>query len=309
MRDVLNLALFMALYIDCASRGADIAWSSRSAETTECCVVWEDVDWFAFTVPDGGIGLRAKITIKWQKGMRLRSDLYKIIPLHFLGPELAAQDSLFLLFVLALIDNLFGENIRSWNDIQALRPGPDGARIDTRPSLHKLAIFRGVENRNKTVLTYPAGLDKLRAQLTRLGDATGFEDRLTPYALRRGMAFQLHENVRAEDKRFIIRHRNDSKVWSSYESKVITVDTAGIFRELDPSRQVSSRPLMRIALNRKSSLPTTISRKGWEEDVCQDAELERLSEELERLKEPMVDRDGDVAKAKRAGHPNAGRYV
>ena len=43
--------------------------------------------------------------------MRLQPALFKMIRLHFLAPELTAQNSLFLLFILALSDEVFGTEI------------------------------------------------------------------------------------------------------------------------------------------------------------------------------------------------------
>ena len=51
--------------------------------------------------------------------------------------------------------------------------GPPARGLALKPSMQKLAVFRGVERTSKSVREHPVLLDKLRSQLGRLGDVVG----------------------------------------------------------------------------------------------------------------------------------------
>jgi len=77
---------------------------------------------------DGRVTLQAKVQCKGLKGSTLARNKPKTISLWLLPLELAAEDTLRQLVTLLLINDVF-EIIKSWNDFEALDPGPDGTLV------------------------------------------------------------------------------------------------------------------------------------------------------------------------------------
>ena len=123
IRIVLNIALYMNLFVDVCGRGSDLAWGGPSvAEQENHCLCWGHCHFFVVNVNDGDDrSLAANIEIKYQKGQR-REDVHKTISLRLLPATMAMQDSLRLLVTLALVDGVFGPGA-TWAHLLAVDPG------------------------------------------------------------------------------------------------------------------------------------------------------------------------------------------
>lgn len=144
-RDVLLIALFVCLQIDCGARVSDLLMPSMSKEAMgkykiehkEKIFTWGCVEIFAFnseqeTMAATGrshrVYVQARLSFRSIKDTQNTGYRLKTIPLRLLPPTHAAEDSLFWLIVLGLIDGVF-DGVSSWSDIEQLRPGPNGLRI------------------------------------------------------------------------------------------------------------------------------------------------------------------------------------
>lgn len=143
-RELLLLALFICLQVDCTSRATELLMPSMNSEDTEAWIKthskkmfrWQSVALYAFPNqgPGGRVTLRARLTfsdLKDPTNMKKRLKV-KMIPIRLLPPEMVATDSLFWLVTLGLIDGVF-ENIRTWDDIEQLNPGENGLFIPFKP--------------------------------------------------------------------------------------------------------------------------------------------------------------------------------
>ena len=93
----------------------------------------------AFPHETQGVDLFAKIHFpKLEKSQR-NQVTSKTIPLRLLPLELAAEDSLRLLIVLALIDGVF-ENHETWDSLIQVKPGPHGTKIQCKVSAMDLPV-------------------------------------------------------------------------------------------------------------------------------------------------------------------------
>lgn len=149
-RDVLLIALFVCVQIDCSARVSDLLMPSMSKEAIskykiehkEKIFTWGCVEIFAFNneqetmaataaMPTGRshrVFVQARLSFRSIKDTKNKGYRLKTIPLRLLPPTHAAEDSLFWLIVLGLIDGVF-DGVSSWSDIEQLRPGPNGLRI------------------------------------------------------------------------------------------------------------------------------------------------------------------------------------
>lgn len=143
-REILLLALFVCLYVDCSSRSSELVMplmpvkdiGKYKAQNPEKMFRWSNIEIYAFLnqKPRGGrITLYARLTFKGLKTNSPRDPLAKTIPLRLLPPELVAEDSLFWLVTLGLIDGVFAE-ISTWDDIDRLQPGENGLLLKIKPT-------------------------------------------------------------------------------------------------------------------------------------------------------------------------------
>ena len=125
VRLLLNLGLYMNLYVDAAGRGSDLAWGGPTvAEKSNQCLCWDHVCFYVVCLDDGDRVISANVDIKYSKGQR---DKQKTITLRLLPMAMAMQDSLRLLVTLALIDGVFGPGI-TWADLIAVEPGKQASK-------------------------------------------------------------------------------------------------------------------------------------------------------------------------------------
>lgn len=148
-RDILLIVLFVCLEIDCSSRASELLMPGMPLETKEAYKVehkdkmftWECVEVFAFRdEKTGPVRLIARLTFRCLKGsLDSGYNKKKTIPLRLLPPEFAAEDSLFWLMVLGLIDQVF-VGISSWSDIDQLQPGPRGLAVPIKESMKQVPV-------------------------------------------------------------------------------------------------------------------------------------------------------------------------
>lgn len=122
IRVVLNMALYVNLYVDSCSRGSDLAWGGpKIAEQENHCLCWNHCHFYVVNVDDGESVIAANIDLKYQKGQRYK-DVQKTVTLRLLPATLAMHDSLRLLVTLALVDGVFGPGA-TWSSLLAIDPG------------------------------------------------------------------------------------------------------------------------------------------------------------------------------------------
>lgn len=122
IRRILNLAIYINLFVDACGRGSDLAWGGSSvAKEDNHCLCWGHCRFYTVQVDDGDRVICANIDIKYQKGQRDK-DLEKTITLRLLPAPIETQDSLRLLITLALVDGVFGPGV-TWNNLLAVEPG------------------------------------------------------------------------------------------------------------------------------------------------------------------------------------------
>jgi hypothetical protein len=215
---------------------------------------------YAFPVGDA-VDFKAILTFRYLKGMKLDESKFKRIVVTTISTTSAVEDSMRLLLILGLMDGVFDSNLKSWEDLMLLQPPEEGALIQIKPSMKTLPVFRNLGNDN-VLSDLPETQKRVQGEIRRLRYACHFENRLTGYAWRRSVAYLLDSATTQENRKFMMGHRSDSKVFSSYQSKVSSVDLQALFRGKD---QQNLQHMMSISLNKKDNAPTRISDAGYEE--------------------------------------------
>ena len=120
MRQLMNLTLFLNIMVDTGSRGGDIAWDRKTEPGT--CLLWEDIKLYAFWNESiDAVDIRANLTFRYLKGMKLEPGQYKTVPLSLFPISMVKEDTLRLILIMALMDGVFESDLRAWSD---LRPFP-----------------------------------------------------------------------------------------------------------------------------------------------------------------------------------------
>lgn len=147
-RDALLIALFVCLQVDCSARVSELLRPSMSKqllveynkEHKEKMFRWSSVEVFAFRDHEAGqVSLQARVSFRSIKDVHKKGYRLKTIPLRLLPPHHVAEDSLFWLMTLGLIDGVF-EGVSSWSDIEHLQPGPNGQRIPFKNDMHDFPV-------------------------------------------------------------------------------------------------------------------------------------------------------------------------
>jgi hypothetical protein len=309
VRLILNLALYMNLYVDSCGRGSDLAWGGPTVvEQPNHCLCWDHCDFYVVRFNDGDRVIAANINLKYQKG-QTTSDEQKTITLRLLPTTMATQDSLRLLVTLGLVDGVFGPGM-TWADLIAVEPGKHilCEHKSTPPILTKDPIV-GTHSRKirqsdafvgvpvfRSASGQPLRSAKLGENIIGLGRLAGFEHRATPYSLRRGYANVLYANVSAEDRRFLMGHKTNSDIYSHYHSAISAVSVQEIFRDI---RAGNTADMHGLSVNRIQQLPQTISEEGWLR-VQQDPEIVMAGLESSQVKSELCELYGSISAAVRA---------
>lgn len=148
-RDPLLIVLFTCLHIDCGGRTSEFLRPSMSAENLkaymrehpEKCFAWENVELFAYPPLAEGLSieLRGRLTFSSIKDSGHKGYKNKTIPIRLLPPHYAPEDSLFWLFTLGLIDQVF-DGISKWSDLNRLQPGANGIRIRIKDGMKRMPV-------------------------------------------------------------------------------------------------------------------------------------------------------------------------
>lgn len=237
------------------------------------------------------------------KGMKLDESKFKRVSVSLLSTQSAVEDSMRFLLILALMDGVLDGGLNSWENLMRLRPPPTGTLLRIKPSMAELSVFRKVGADN-TLSDLPELQGRVQSEIRRLRFACGFQQRLTGYAWRRGAAYILDKNASEESRRFLMGHKSDSKVFSSYMSKVTDVDLQALFRGKE---QHDLRRMMSISLNRKVDAPTRISDAGYT-DVLADLALTALEREFSTIQAAICSEHSSVIAASRAYDPRFEEY-
>jgi hypothetical protein len=300
MRQLLNFTVFLNILVDSGGRGGDIAWDRATPEGT--CLCWGDVKFYAFHVPEiDSVDFRANITFRWLKGMKLDPSKYKTIPFLLFPTNMVMEDTLRLLLIMALMDNIFEEDITSWADLMKVESSVTGRLIPIRRDFLGRPVLRKVDSRKHQLTVSPEHLRDMHPLIKRLGRAAGLEDRLTAYSLRRGVAYTLATKTSDENRRFLMGHKTASRIYSEYASKIATVDLGALFRNQEPR---SLEPMIGMSLNRRDDAPQSISDVGLAR-CRQDPEFVELYTEYVRLRDTLIGAHGTIAAAIRTSDPNS----
>lgn len=108
IRVILNMALYINLYMDSCSHGSDLAWGGpKIAEQENHCLCWNHCHFYVINMDDNDHVIAANINFKYQKGQQ-HKDMQKTVMLCLLLTMLAMHNSLCLLMTLALVNGMFG---------------------------------------------------------------------------------------------------------------------------------------------------------------------------------------------------------
>lgn len=300
MRTVLNLTLYILLMVDICGRGCDIA--RHPQRESHMCLRWEDIDFFSFqSENDDSMDIRAQITVKWSKGQSLNDSEYRIIPLAGLLPTShAMQDTLRMLLTLALLDGVF-DGVQTWEDLCSMRLPPNlaetGRLIAMKPAMMHIPVLRRMKDRK--VVNDPVQTLEMQTEIRRLGKYCGFEHRFVAYCLRRGVAYILATHTTKENRRFLMGHKPDSKIFAAYQSRTSTIDFPALFRTID---QRSVIPQAGVSLNMSPDAPLVLSEAGKQE-LLEDNEIQTLKEETEALRTIIIAKHGSLTAASRCSEP------
>jgi hypothetical protein len=128
LRTLLNVTLSMLLIDDLRGRGAEIA--HHHLRPVYMCLRCEDISFYSIQSDENdSIDIRAQIKIRWSKGKTLDSSSDRTILLPgLLYISLTLQDTFRLLIILALIDGVFGDSARTWDQLVTFRHDPNHRR-------------------------------------------------------------------------------------------------------------------------------------------------------------------------------------
>jgi hypothetical protein len=95
--------------------------------------------------------IRAQIRIRWSKGKTLDSGADRTILLPgLLHVSMTLQDTFRMLMVLALMDGVFGDNIRTWDQLAAFKVTADaattGQNLPMDPDMRQKYVLRQIED-------------------------------------------------------------------------------------------------------------------------------------------------------------------
>jgi hypothetical protein len=107
--------------------------------------------------------------------------------------------------------------------------------------------------------------------------------------------------VSEEDRKFLMGHKTNSDIYSSYHSAISSVSVQELFRNV---RSTNAVELTGLSVNRLQDLPQTISLEGWQR-IDQDPEVIQAHLELSRLKAELQELHGSTAVALRLGDRRA----
>lgn len=176
-----------------------------------------------------------------------------------------------------------------------------GRLIPIRRDLLQQPVLRKIDSRKYRLTISPEQLRDMQLLIKRLGRAAGLEDRLTTYALRRGVAYTLATKTSKENRRFLMGHKTASRIYSEYASKIATVDLGALYRNQEPR---SLAPMIGMLLNRRDDAPQSISDAGLAH-CRQDPEFVELYTEYVRLRDALIGYHGTIAAALRTSDPNS----
>lgn len=142
-RDILLIALFVCLQVNCSTRASGLLRPSVSkenlavhnSEDKEKRFSWGSVEVFAFKHQGSGqVSLQARLTFRG-----IKDTQQKTMSLGLLPVTNVAEDAVFWLVTLGLIDGAF-EGVSSWSDIDHLQPGPNGQIISIKASMRDVPV-------------------------------------------------------------------------------------------------------------------------------------------------------------------------
>ncbi|KAI9796550.1 MAG: hypothetical protein M1833_006114 [Piccolia ochrophora] len=273
----LLFGLYLGLAVDCCGRVSELL--ARSMKRTRLtkhqekkCFRWGHVEIYAFpSTKDAreAVTFKAKLQFDLLKSPFFDPTKTKTIPLRLLPPELASQDSLRLLIILALIDGVF-ENHTSWSSLEKVRPGPHGTLIKFKDSFQDTP---GV----------PIGCRFM-----------GLQYNLLPGAIRRGNAYLLAMTATPEERMARMGHTPGRLTyWKHYRNKTSTFDYQA---HAHGAQEEDLSVMSSIMLDSRADAPASISLAGLKE-VYADPTVLDLSEAYTTLANKLIEAHGSLKQA------------
>lgn len=303
-RDVLQMSLWILLMVDCAGRGGDISCAD-TANDRHKCLKWQDIALYVFRERDGTVNMFGRVTLRWLKGVELHPSKYKVVPILLRPLHMAAFDTLRQLIVLAIIDGV----LPSWEQLEALAPpyqedilAEACARVPISESFTHVPVLRS--NDYKGVKDLPREYGWFNRHIKKIAVASGFDVRVTGYALRRGSAMALDKHTNKTIRRFMMGHFDTrSKLYEkAYQSKIVPVDVGHVFWGLKrmPERQMDL--LVGMSADRVRGAPTRLSAAGLSACKADPEYLESVKVEMV-MRAAVCKKYGSIDKARKVPHP------
>lgn len=235
MMEALVVLLFINLYIDTGSRGADLLYDQLKTDPSG--IKWRDVKFYLLPskVEPTKVVFAAEVNYLVTK-LTKSSRIAKPSLLMELPDIPLAFDTAALLFSLALISGVFPSNI-SWDGLHQKRLKTAEA-IPTNVSKANDYVF---PNCKLLECNHQEGfrIHRMRLCLSMIGKELGFLDNLVPYALRRmvGNAADKDADVSIMQRRQLMGHTAGSNVFQRhYIDTLLHVDVQNLTRDLDEDR-------------------------------------------------------------------------
>ncbi|KAK7712267.1 hypothetical protein SLS63_012445 [Diaporthe eres] len=317
-REVLLLALFVCLQIDCSSRVSELVVPTLNTEDTkaykakhpEKAFLWSSVEIYAYPHhgPGGSVTLRARLTFRGIKDVSKKGYRVKRIPLRLLPPSNVAEDSLFWLVTLGLIDGVFN-GISSWNDIDQLQPGEKGLMLRVKYPFREYPVLRPTKY-HATVGDDLVSKDQMSShqilnRLHKLSQTCGLKHAMLPNVLRRSSADLLALTVTPEERKARMGHSENSQVyWGAYRNTTSTVDFQALRHDVDKTNVAT---MSSVFLNTDDPPPSCVSDEGMT-DILNDPDLVAISVEQSDLLDELLTQHGSMESAQTQSPARHGRY-
>lgn len=296
---MLNVTLTINILIDGASRISEIISSSVEDWKKQKFLRWRDLEFYAVPTDNGSPTIFIRILSIRIKNQAHNPDGWKEFIVHLLPANLIFQDTCRLLVFLALYERRF-RDFTTWDELMSCKPSRDGSQIRLDESCLALPVISSGTFKNEGLdvrEALPWMYNELQSMTEPLALLTGFREKFSLTALRRGDAFALEKHCKnVSTARTLMGHHIESRTLEQYYlSKTSVTDTQAVFRHLSPTDLTLFSSLR---LGRCTDAPTTLSQEGREAVLSSPSYLEAL-EDLKVAGQACVDAFGSIKAAHR----------
>ena len=115
--------------------------------------------------------------------------------------------------ILALSEGIL-DGVSTWEDLEYLELGPGWSSIAINESRKGKPILCSIASVGKdNAAKKPIYREAIWKKLGKLGQLSGFQERLTSYYFRRGIAYTLKTNTNKGNRIFLMGHNQKSKIF------------------------------------------------------------------------------------------------